>query len=207
MATNNSINLKAQGTAYYNGTGTFSGVDASTAGFVLTSNGTGVAPSFQVLPASGTFVKQVRSINTTSSTITAVLPPDGTIPQIGEGTQIFSLAITPANSSNILSFQCTVQCTADTGLSQVIAMFQDATSNALCGIVGTYVPDPQIGIGNMILTYSMTAGTTSATTFTIRTGPSSAGNVYINRGGPALGASPLGSAKIASTFTITEYTA
>lgn len=47
MPTNNAIDLNAQGMAYYNGTGTFSGVDASTAAFVLTSNGTGVAPSFQ----------------------------------------------------------------------------------------------------------------------------------------------------------------
>ncbi len=47
MATNNAINLSSQGVAYYNGTGTFSGLDGSTAGKLLTSNGTGVAPSFQ----------------------------------------------------------------------------------------------------------------------------------------------------------------
>lgn len=47
MATNNSANIKTQGVVYFNGTGTFSGIDASTVGFVLTSNGTGVAPSFQ----------------------------------------------------------------------------------------------------------------------------------------------------------------
>jgi len=47
MATQNAINLSAQGVTYYNGAGVFSGVDASTAGFVMTSNGTGVAPSFQ----------------------------------------------------------------------------------------------------------------------------------------------------------------
>lgn len=51
MATNNAINLSQQGTAYYNGTGTFSGVDGVTAGYIYTSNGTSVAPSFQ--PASG----------------------------------------------------------------------------------------------------------------------------------------------------------
>ena len=32
---------------YYNGTGAFSGLDGSTAGYILTSNGTGIAPSFQ----------------------------------------------------------------------------------------------------------------------------------------------------------------
>ena len=43
----NAINLRNQGVAYFNGVDTFSGVDGSTAGKILTSNGTGVAPSFQ----------------------------------------------------------------------------------------------------------------------------------------------------------------
>lgn len=48
MATiNNGANIKAQGLTYCNGSGVFSGIDASTVGFVATSNGTGVAPSFQ----------------------------------------------------------------------------------------------------------------------------------------------------------------
>jgi hypothetical protein len=44
---NNSCNIKSQGITYCNGSGVFSGIDASTVGFVNTSNGTGVAPSFQ----------------------------------------------------------------------------------------------------------------------------------------------------------------
>lgn len=52
MTTNNAIDLTQQGTTYYNGTGTFSGIDGSTAGKVLTSNGTGVAPSFQTAAVS-----------------------------------------------------------------------------------------------------------------------------------------------------------
>jgi len=47
MATSNAVNLKDQGVAYVSSTGTFSGIDGSTAGKVLTSNGTGIAPSFQ----------------------------------------------------------------------------------------------------------------------------------------------------------------
>ncbi len=45
--TNNALNLNTQGVPYYNGTGTFTGLDGSTSGKVLTSNGTGAAPSFQ----------------------------------------------------------------------------------------------------------------------------------------------------------------
>lgn len=61
MPTNNAVNISSQGTVYFNGTGTFSGVDGSTSGFVLTSNGTGVAPSYQVIP------NLTRAVTTRSS--------------------------------------------------------------------------------------------------------------------------------------------
>lgn len=53
MSTNNDINLNAQGVAYRNSAGAFSGIDGSTSGKVLTSNGSGVAPSFQTLSGGG----------------------------------------------------------------------------------------------------------------------------------------------------------
>src|SRR5271169_1490678 len=52
MVTTNSLGIINQGLVYYNGLGVFSGIDASTATYVLTSNGTGMAASFQVLPTS-----------------------------------------------------------------------------------------------------------------------------------------------------------
>ena len=47
VGTANSLNIGQQGTVYFDGTSIFTGVDGGTAGNVLTSNGTGVAPSFQ----------------------------------------------------------------------------------------------------------------------------------------------------------------
>ncbi len=43
----NSLNITQQGTVYFNGVSVFTGIDGSTPGKVLTSNGPGVAPSFQ----------------------------------------------------------------------------------------------------------------------------------------------------------------
>lgn len=51
MTTNNAIDLQQQGVTYYDGAGNFTGVDGSTSGFVMTSNGTGTAPSFQATSA------------------------------------------------------------------------------------------------------------------------------------------------------------
>lgn len=67
MATNNALNLKDQGVTYYNGTSTFTGIDGSTSGFVLTSTGTGAAPTFQAPATSGT----VTSVSGTTNRITS----------------------------------------------------------------------------------------------------------------------------------------
>lgn len=55
MAFNNSVNARQQGTQYLSSAGAWTGIDASTATFVLTSNGTGVAPSFQAAGGGGTY--------------------------------------------------------------------------------------------------------------------------------------------------------
>lgn len=112
MATNNDINLNAQGTVYYNGTGTFSGVDGSTAGKVLTSNGTGVAPSFQTAatgnvtgPGSSTDNALVRWDGTGGTAIqNGVITEDDTgnlsvVASVSGG----SLSTTVSNTSNTAS--------------------------------------------------------------------------------------------------------
>lgn len=71
MATNNAINLSAQGIPYYNGAGTFSGLDGSTAGFVLTSTGTGAAPSFQASAGVWTLIQSQTASNQASVDFTS----------------------------------------------------------------------------------------------------------------------------------------
>ncbi len=68
MPTNNAIDLSSEGVAYYNGSGVFTGIDGVTSGFVLTSNGTNVAPSFKSASSSGA----ILSINGNSGTATPV---------------------------------------------------------------------------------------------------------------------------------------
>lgn len=73
MAFNNSVNASQQGTQYLSTTGVWTGIDASTSGNVLTSNGTGIAPSFQGLayPANSAFTARL-------STTVANVTGDGT---------------------------------------------------------------------------------------------------------------------------------
>jgi len=55
MANANSVNANQQGTQYLSSLGVWSGIDGGSSGDVLTSNGTGVAPSFQPGGGSGTY--------------------------------------------------------------------------------------------------------------------------------------------------------
>lgn len=84
MTSANALNISAQGVQYFDGAQTFSGLDGVTSGYVLTSNGTNVAPSFQVNPASAggtqirSYVSSVSVTASTDTTITSISLPPGT---------------------------------------------------------------------------------------------------------------------------------
>lgn len=95
MGAANALNISQQGVTYFDGVHTFSGVDGSTAGFVLTSNGTGMAPSFQSASASGA----ITSI--TGNSGGAEVPSSGNFNVLGTG------SITVAGSANTETIQLT----------------------------------------------------------------------------------------------------
>ncbi|MDE1970947.1 MAG: hypothetical protein KGI50_05225 [Patescibacteria group bacterium] len=65
MAFINAIDAVQQGTQYLSSAGVWSGVDASTSGYLLTSNGTGVAPSFQIPAVPSTIAITAKTDNVT----------------------------------------------------------------------------------------------------------------------------------------------
>lgn len=135
----------------------------------------------------------------TSATGTTVIPLDNTIPQITEGTEFMTLAITPKNVASTLEITVTLQGSSSVVSSLVAALFQDATANALCA---TYTVIGTLNTSSTItMVYVMTAGTISATTFRVRAGANLAGTVTFNGGA---GAQLLGGAN-ASAITIKEY--
>lgn len=62
----NALNIGQQGTLYFDGVNTFSGIDASTQGHVLTSNGPGIPPSF-LAPTGGSGFSSVNIQTFTAS--------------------------------------------------------------------------------------------------------------------------------------------
>jgi hypothetical protein len=150
----------------------------------------------------GTVLQVVNNQTGAVATGTTQIPYDDTIPQNTEGTEFFTLAITPtsATSKLIINFSTILNHTATTAVLNT-CLFQDSTANALAVSSSQNVNNG----GFMVLSgsYYMTAGTTSATTFKIRCGSNSVGTTTLNGvgGGRAYGG-------VSNSFiTITEIAA
>ena len=130
------------------------------------------------------------------------MPIDDTIPQITEGFEVITCAITPKSATNLLVIQANVDIGYGTvAYSGGMALFQDTTAGALAGVAW---PRVDIYLGPRALVYKMVAGTTSETTFKIRVGPAGAATVYINSVPGDTGRVFGGVAS--TTLTIFEYT-
>ena len=128
------------------------------------------------LPA-GTVVQVATSATGALATGTTTIPFDDTIPQITEGTEFMTLAITPSSATNSLIIQVTLQIAFNNSDWTTVALFQDTTANALAATTANI----QAGYGlPQTFTYKMTAGTTSSTTFRVRAGAGSAGTATVN---------------------------
>lgn len=127
---------------------------------------------------SSKLVQTVRTINQTPATGTTQIPFDNTIPQQTEGDQFMTLAITPASASDKLVITINTAVGSNTASQTALALFQDATAGALAVTTGGRDASPWSS--NMTMTYAMTAGTTSATTFKVRIGQDRAATTYFN---------------------------
>ena len=137
----------------------------------------------------GEVVQVVCNATGAAATGTTVLPADDTIPQITEGDQYMTQAITPTSAINtvevnVLAYLAT-NAAAGTGVTA--ALFQDSTAGALAAALKT---SPGTGYMNDFkVEHTNRAATTSATTFRVRGGASAAGTTTFNGtgGGRQLG--------------------
>lgn len=149
----------------------------------------------------GAVVQMVNTITGAVATGTTAIPDDDTIPQITEGDEYMTLAITPKATTNKLKIEvCWIGYNTNNGLMGV-CLFQDTTAGALaCAVAyreATARPEP------VNFTHYMDAGTTSATTFRVRAGGATGATTTFNGG---FGSRIYGG-KLASSITITEIKA
>jgi hypothetical protein len=166
------------------GVATALSVNVGSAGAPVVFNGALGTPSSGSLvncTGTGVTIQVVEATPVTAVTSCAtVIPLDNSIPQNTEGDEVITVAITPTNASNRLSIEFDAsQIGLSAGVYPICAMFQDSTAGALAAGSGFPVAGGTNG-SSMRLSYEMAAGTTSATTFKIRVGPSSAATVHVN---------------------------
>ena len=151
------------------------------------------------------FTKQqvVQIVNVTDGAVatgTTTIAWDDTIPQITEGNEFMTLAITPKSTSNILVVEVSAMLSGTAAVIMVGALFQDSTADALA--VAAQDPRGNNSVDGMNISHYLVAGTTSATTFRFRAGAQSAATTTFNgsNSGRKFGGA------VASSITITEYT-
>lgn len=133
--------------------------------------------------AAGVPVQMVSTNYSAVATGTTLLPYDDTIPQNTEGTEFMSQAITPKSATNTLIIEATIFLSNSATNSMTAALFQDSTANALAAS-STYM-FTATGAICLKLRHTMTAGTTSSTTFKVRAGGDAAGTITFNGSGGA----------------------
>lgn len=170
------------------------------ADFVPTYDTSATANKKVKLKNIGKIIQVVNSTTSAVATGTTTTPKDDTIPQNTEGDQYLSLAITPTNASNklLIEVQAVVANTAGGG-SFIMALHQDSTANALAAVIQGY--DSSNKCETIPLSWYMTAGTTSATTFKVRVGSDQAASTTTLNG--ASGSRLMGGV-MSSWITITE---
>ena len=130
----------------------------------------GTAVTTTTLPTLQGQVLQVVNYQTGAvATGTTSIPQDDTIPQITEGTQFITLAITPRSATSKLIIQVITCLTASITDNVCTALFQDSTANALAAL--NTVNSTAGWMMNHSFLHYMTSGTTSSTTFRVRCGP------------------------------------
>jgi len=116
-------------------------------------------------------VVQVVNVQTGAvATGTTVIPFDDTIPQITEGTEFMTLAITPTSASNKLRIEVVVNGALNATNDAMVCLFVGTTANALnvSNIFATADWRQQFTINHY-----MEAGATSELTFRVRAGGTS----------------------------------
>lgn len=131
---------------------------------------------YNSLPA-GVVVQAVSTLSTAVATGTTAMFLDDTIPQNTEGTEFFTVSITPKSATNLLIIHVQLFL-SQSGLSNTIgALFQDSNANAIA--VGQNYNGTATAPAPVFINHTMTAGTTNPITFRVR-GGSTAGTTTLN---------------------------
>jgi hypothetical protein len=110
-----------------------------------------------------------RATSVTYVTASTDLPVDDSIPQITEGTQVLSVAVTPTNAASVLRITATLHVGASAAGLVGAGLFIDATAGALSAD-GTRV-EGSTDVQDLIIEHAVSASNTTLRSYTVRIGP------------------------------------
>lgn len=135
------------------------------------------------LVAAGGQIFQFLAKAVTTDTTTAAIPIDSTVPQITEGKQVASLAITPTDATNLIRarFTCTLSAN-NVEQSGVVAIFQSGSNDAIAAQFVWFEGNDQSSV--VTVEAIMVAGGVAPITFSVRIGTNrgtgATGTLYMN---------------------------
>lgn len=188
-------------------TGSGINFNGSTSGTILLTQPAVAGSNTITLPAetgtlrstvsSGTVLQVVNYQTGALATGGTAIPQDDTIPQITEGNEYMTLAITPKSATSLLLVEV-VCISSPSGADWItVALFQDAIANALAATITYFAGANEAAPLDLI--YSATSGSMTARTFRVRGG--CAGSTFTFNG--ANSARRMGGV-CSSSITITE---
>lgn len=124
-----------------------------------------------------------RATLATAADYTTTIPADDTIPQNTEGSEVLTLGITPTSATNLLVIDSVIYASVSSATPFALALFKDSAADAL-QVESDFHPQNAV-IQPIRLRHIMAAGGTSATTFKLRIGPTSAATLTVNGVSPA----------------------
>lgn len=135
------------------------------------------------MPLPGDTVQLLNTADGAYVGVAASIPNDDTIPQISEGTQYLSLAITPTSAINMIAAEAQGLFTTNAaGEYLTMALFNGGTDALRCSVSSQNGSDPQL----QKLYDQRIGGTVSPITYTVRAGTASGANAtYFNGWGAA----------------------
>tara|TARA_R110000824_G_scaffold400674_1_gene608777 strand:- start:64 stop:660 length:597 start_codon:yes stop_codon:yes gene_type:complete len=151
--------------------------DGTTGQFIKTDGSK--ALSFATI-TTGKVLQMVYVFTGAYATGSTTIPFDDTIPQITEGNEVMTLAITPTSATSKLLVNVDVSGASNVQGNWTAALFRDSTANALAAAQTKQSDTNPDHLDHLHLTWVADASSTSATTFKVRCGQTNAGDWYFN---------------------------
>jgi hypothetical protein len=129
---------------------------------------------------SGKLLQTVYNRTGTGGSGTTIIPFDTTIPQITEGDEYMTLAVTPTSATSLLIIDVVWIGSSSAVNNMGVALFKDSTASALTAAAATVTAAN--ATVNIKFKYIMVSGSTAATTFRVRAGGGAAGTTSFNSG-------------------------